>query len=266
MNWRAGLPHYLLGGFICLLGAAALFPAGKAQADTIRLRADYWCPYNCAPNDARPGYMIELATLALAPLGHHVEYAFTPWDRALEEVAEGSIDAVVGATPLEADGLVLSDPLGLDNDCFFVRQESTWRYRDIASLNDVLLGVVSGYTHDEGPIDSYIEANHGEGGTVTATRDDEGAEKNVKLLLNGRLDAILDSEAVIRFVAKQAGSGEAIKEAGCLDPLTLHIAFSPTRADAAELAAALTRQVATMRADGSLAALLATYGLSDWQE
>jgi polar amino acid transport system substrate-binding protein len=265
MNWCMERPRALLCGLTCFLGIFLLPQIGAAQADTIRLRADYWCPYNCTPGDARPGYMIELATLALAPLGHTVDYAFTPWDRALEEAADGSIDAVVGATPLEADGLVLSEPLGRDHDCFFVRQDSAWQYRDIASLDAVLLGVVSGYTHDEGPIDAYIEAHDGHGGSVTATRDDEGAEKNVKLLLNGRLDAILDSEAVIRFVAKQAGSLGKIKPAGCLDPLTIHIAFSPKRADAAELNDALARQVAKMRADGSLAELLATYGLKDWQ-
>lgn len=257
--------RFLFCGVAGFLGALLLLPAGEARADTIRLRADYWCPYNCTPGEARPGYMIELATLALAPLGHQVAYALTPWDRALSEAAEGTIDAVVGATPLEAEGLVLSAPLGLDHDCFYVRQASGWQYRDIASLDDILLGVVSGYTHDEGPIDAYIAAHDGEGGSVTATRDDEGAEKNVKLLLKGRLDAILDSEAVIRFVAKQAGSVEAIKPAGCLEPLSLHIAFSPRRADAAELAAALAQQVEVMRADGSLAELLAAYGLNDWQ-
>ncbi|TDQ80568.1 amino acid ABC transporter substrate-binding protein (PAAT family) [Dongia mobilis] len=242
----------------------AAFPAA-APADTIRLRADYWCPYNCMPEDPRPGYMVDLAARALAAAGHEADYQLMPWDRALEEVADGRIDAVIGATPLESQGLVLSVPLGRDHDCFFVRRDSMWAYRGPASLNEVLLGVVAGYTHDEGPIDAYVDAHDGPGGTVVASRDDEGAEKNVGLLLRGRVDAILDSEAVIRFVAKQAGRADEIKTAGCLAPLTLHIAFSPRRPDSEELAAALERQMEAMRADGSLAALLADYGLSDWE-
>lgn len=265
MTHGAGMSRYSVGGLTCLLGLTVAVWAAPAAAETIRLRADYWCPYNCAPGDKRPGYMVELAILALAPLGHSIDYAFSPWDRALEEVADGSVDAVVGATPLEAKGLVLTEPLGRNSDCFFVRRDSDWHYEGIASLDHILLGVVYGYIHDEGEIDAYIAANDRTGGRVKATRDDEGAEKNVLALLNGRLDAILDSQAVVRFVANRAARAGELREAGCLDPLTVHIAFSPQRADAAELAAALSRQIAAMRADGSLAALLATYGLSDWQ-
>jgi polar amino acid transport system substrate-binding protein len=254
-----------VSAFILLPG----FPgteAGEAAADTIVVRADYWCPYNCTPGDPRPGYLIELMARALAPLGHDVDYAMAPWDRALADVAAGRIDAVVGATTLEAEGLVLTQPVGIDSDCFFVRHNNAWRYDGVASLEQILLGVVSGYTHDEGPIDAYIAAQEGPGGSVIAARGDSGAETNIKLLLLGRIDATLDSHAVTRYIVAQAGRSQHIEEAGCLEAIPLYIAISPKRADAATLAGAIDAEVVRMRQSGALSALLSPYGLRDWQE
>lgn len=262
MQWRSTLAAPAT--VFLLLSAAVGLGAGMAQADTIRVRADYWCPYNCHPTDAKQGYLIDLLARALARLGHDLDYQLAPWDRALAEIADGGVDAVVGATTLEAAGLVLTQPMGVDSDCFFVRRNSSWHYDGVASLEQVLLGVVSGYVHDEGPIDAYIAAHAVPGGSVIAARGETGAYTNIKLLLLGRIDAVLESHAVTRFIAAQSGRGHHIEEAGCLDSIPVHIAFSPRRPDAAALAAAVDQEVMHMRASGALANLLATYHLADW--
>jgi len=38
----------------------SLFLISPAIADTITIRADVWCPYNCEPDSEKPGYMIEI--------------------------------------------------------------------------------------------------------------------------------------------------------------------------------------------------------------
>ena len=252
-----------------LLGIASamlsVWAAVDALADPVRLRADYWCPYNCDPGEEYPGYMIEIARRAMERLGLETDYQLMPWDRAMSEVRDGRIDGAVGATALEADGLVLSDPLGLDTDCFFVTPQSDWRFKGIDSLTGVLLGAVSGYTHDEGPIDAYIVTHDRPHGRVTTTTGDDASSRNIRLLLVGRVDVILDSKAVVAMEAARQGQAKNIVMAGCLEALPLHIAFSPKYPDSAKLVGALREEVAELRRSGRLAEILGHYGLEDWQ-
>lgn len=256
-------PAILRGAAIAILLSAGV-PVGAA-ADTVRLRADYWCPYNCDPGDEDPGYMIEIAERAAARLGLEIDYELMPWDRTMSEVRAGSVDAAVGATALEGDGLVLSDPLGYDADCFFVAAGNQWRFEGVDSLPKVLLGAVSGYTHDEGPVDAYIAANSQPNGSVITSAGDEASSRNIRLLLLGRIDALIDSEAVIRMEAERQGQLGQIQIAGCLEALPLHIAFSPKFGSAAALVAALREEVASLRKSGRLAEILGRYGLVDWR-
>ncbi|MBK8157359.1 MAG: transporter substrate-binding domain-containing protein [Rhodospirillaceae bacterium] len=244
---------------LCLVAAV------DAEADPVRLRADYWCPYNCDPGEKYPGYMIEIAQRAMARLGIVVDYQLMPWDRAMSEVRDGRIDGAVGATALEADGLILSDPLGMDADCFFVTPQSRWRYDGIESLHGVLIGAASGYTHDEGPIDAYIAANDRPQGRVTTTTGDDASLRNIRLLLVGRVDVILDSRSVVAMEAARQGQAKNLVTAGCLEALPIHIALSPRNKDAARLVGALREEVGELRKSGRLAKIMGHYGLNDWQ-
>lgn len=237
-----------------------------ATADPVRFRADYWCPYNCDPADQYPGYMIEIAERALARLGLVVDYQLMPWDRTMSEVRAGSVDVAVGATTLEADDLILSDILGVDADCFFVMAGNPWRYAGVASLPHVLLGAVSGYTHDEGEVDAYIAANEAPNGLVTTTTGETASSRNLRLLLVGRVNAVLDSQAVVSMEAAKLGQADRLVNAGCLDALPLYLAISPKRTDAQALVGALRDELRDLRKSGQLAEILGHYGLSDWQQ
>jgi polar amino acid transport system substrate-binding protein len=252
---------------LCRLTALLLVLAGPAGAwgdDTLRLRADYWCPYNCTPGTTNPGYMVEIAARAAARLGIRAEYELMPWDRTMSEVRIGSVDGAIGATSLEADGLILSEPLGYDADCFFVPTGSDWRYKGPESLKGVLLGAISGYTHDEGPIDAYIAAHSGPKDAVTTASGDEASAKNVRLLLLGRIDVLLDSEAVVKTEASRVGRSAMVQQVGCLKALPLYIAFSPAYKPASAMVDALRMEVEELRKSGRLAEILGRYGLVDW--
>lgn len=252
-----------LGMVLCML--LVVLPR-IATADPVRFRADYWCPYNCDPTEQYPGYMIEIAQRALARLGLTVDYQLMPWDRTMSEVRAGSVDVAVGATTLESDGLILSDILGVDADCFFVTAGNPWRYTGVASLPHVLLGAVSGYTHDEGEIDAYIAANDAPNGRVMTTAGDTASSRNLRLLFVGRVDAVLDSRAVLLMEAAKLGHADELVNAGCLGSLPLYLAISPKRADAQALVGALRDEVGDLRKSGQLAEILGHYGLSDWQQ
>jgi len=57
---------------------ALWLPVGGHGA-TVSLRADFWCPFNCEPDAARPGFMVEIAPYALgSKYGHTVDYQIMP--------------------------------------------------------------------------------------------------------------------------------------------------------------------------------------------
>jgi polar amino acid transport system substrate-binding protein len=208
--------------------------------------------------------MIEIAERAMARLGFRVDYQLMPWDRTMSEVRDGRIDGAVGATELEADGLQLSGPLGMDADCFFVSSTNPWRYGGPETLPRVLLGAVSGYVHDEGPVDAYIAANDVPYGRVSTSKGEQASANNVRLLFLGRIDAILDSKAVVALEAFRLGRQPDLVSAGCLEALPLYIAFSPKQKRAGEMIGAINDEVADLRRSGELTTMLARYGLEDW--
>ena len=80
--------------------------ASTAIGETISLRADAWCPYTCDPGAAKPGFMIEIAKMALEPAGHKVDYKVLNWARAITETRKGKFTAIVGAAKDDAPDFI----------------------------------------------------------------------------------------------------------------------------------------------------------------
>ncbi len=244
----------------------ALSPAA-GLADTITLRADEWCPYNCEPGSDKPGYMVEIARAVFEPMGHIVDYDLTNWSRSIMQVRRGRIDGIIGAMKSEAPDLVFPDiETGFAGAAFFVRKGFAWRYTGINSLEKVALAVIQDYGY--GKIDSYLETHRGTPKVITTVGEDALAI-NIRLLLKGRVDAVLENEAVFRNTATDMGVLAEIDHAGD-DGETgennfVYIVFSPKNPQSAAYAKALGEGMRTLRTSGRLAEILARYGLSDWR-
>lgn len=88
--------HILFLALILPLAGIGPLLVSSARADVIELRADPWCPFNCTPGSAAPGFMVELTREALAPFGHEVRYAQLNWSRSLVQVRSGEIQLLSG--------------------------------------------------------------------------------------------------------------------------------------------------------------------------
>ena len=75
---------------------ALLFTSHLLFADTIRLRADYWYPFNGEPQDKNPGHMIEIAKTAWEQAGYHLDYQLMPWEESITKARAGEADCIVG--------------------------------------------------------------------------------------------------------------------------------------------------------------------------
>ena len=115
-----------LGLAVCFLVA---LHAADAAADTITIRSDDWCPYTCAPDSQKPGYLIEIAREALGKAGHSVDYSFMPWTRVVKEVEDGKVDAAAGAGRGDIpSGVFHRQILGKNTNVLAVKTDSKFVY------------------------------------------------------------------------------------------------------------------------------------------
>jgi polar amino acid transport system substrate-binding protein len=247
-----------------MLAFSLMFYAFSAFSDTITLRADTWCPYNCDPKSSHPGYMIEIAKMALEPKGYKVDYQTLNWARAVSDTRDGKFSGIVGAAKTDApDFLYPENSLGHAANCFYVKTDSPWKFVDEKSLANASIGVIKDYTYGE-PIDSYIKANSSNSKKVDIVSGDKPLELNLKKLDNGRITAFIEEASVLKnyFFARHLSVN--VKNVGCVFQSELYVGFGPKTPNASNLAQLISHKVESMRKDGSLKKLLEQYGISDW--
>lgn len=233
----------------------------KASSQDIVLAADYYCPLNCTPNTASPGYSIEIITKIFAPYGIKVVYKNMPWQRALALAKRGEIDGVIGALKAEAPQLIFpKTPLSHIANHLFVKQHSRWQYVGIDSLMYQRLGVISGYSYGQ-EIDQYIIENNGSE-FIKLVSGNSGVKTNIRKLLRGRIDVYVEDSQVMNYVAKELGIQSKIKSAGVSSTKPIYIAFSPQSALALQFVQIFDHGFEPLKASGELNAILAKYGVN----
>lgn len=242
--------------------ALALLSA-PVSAQTVLLESDIWCPHTCAADTAMPGYMIEVAQAIFEPYGLKVRYRVAPWPRAVANATKGETDGAVGATKDDAGSLLLpAQPQGMTGNAFLVRQESTWRWTGLASLAGKRVGVTKDYSY--GPeMDAWLAANPTQ---VEAVGGENPTENNLRKLAAGRLDVVVEDAAVARYNLSQMKMDGAIRIGHQDKALPIYVAFTPSDPKGAKYARLLADGMDELRKSGRLGAILAKYGLTDWQQ
>jgi len=237
----------------------------SVQADTITLAADLWCPYNCEPNSAQPGYMVEIVQQIFVPLGHQVRYQTVPWARAIQDTRVGRYTAILGAYRGDAPDFILpEESQGHSDQSFFVKADSTWNYTGQESLAKLSLGVVKDY--DYGDFTAYIEQYRQDASRIQMVAGQDTVLLNLQKLLKGRVDVILEDSNAVYHKLKTLKQTEQVRKAGeIIPPLDTFVAFSPVNPRAKEYAKILSEGMHQLRKSGELAKILSKYGLQDWR-
>lgn len=239
-----------------------------ANAETIRIRADEWCPYNCVSDSETPGYMIEIAQKVFEPLGHEVDYKTLPWARAILETRKGAFEAIVGAYKEDAPDFVFpANHLGFSTEGVIGKPDLQWSYQGVDSFRQVKLGIIRDYSYGD-EIDNYInEVQKNPDLTVQNASGDNALELNIKKLLKGRIDVLVSNELVFRYHLKKTGRDwTQFKKVGVTTAQEVYIAFSPAHNSSAAWAKALDEGLNRLRKSNQLQSILDKYGLEDWEQ
>jgi len=240
-----------------------LFHVLPVLADTITIRADIWCPYNCEPGSDAPGYMIEIAQKIFGNFNHTVDYQAMPWARALKQTREGKYVAVVGAYVEDAPDFLFADYLGTSTMVFYGQKDSLWKFDGIQSLKSVNLGVVRDYAYTP-ELDKYIAENNKKKNVQMASGED-ALEVNIKKLQKKRIDVFIANEKVFGYHIKQtAWSMDDFKNCGVLSTDKVHMAFSPNNPNSKSYVEAVNNGLKMLRTSGELKKILDKYNVQDW--
>lgn len=231
-----------------------------AQAETLIIAGDIWCPVNCVPGSAQPGIFVELAQEIFAEAGIQVQYQTLNWARTLREVRSGELNAAIGAGVQDApDFLFTPTPVAQSRYCFYTREDSIWEYTGVASLPGQRLGVINDYSYGE-QLNAYV-SKYGKTDQVQAVAGDNALELNLVKLQRQRLDVVLENSWVMQSTLATAGH-QPLREAGCREPdVPIYLAFSPIHADSKRYVELFERGLQRYRANGRLQALLVEYGV-----
>jgi polar amino acid transport system substrate-binding protein len=257
----AKVVRQILSVSVVLIACGALAPL---RATTLRIRADAWMPFNGDPKEEKPGYVIEVARLIFEPAGVTLDYALMPWTESLEAARKGDIDAVIGANPTEAEGLLLpAASAGMPRIGLFVRKDSAWVYENLHSLRSVKLGAIAGYSYWDA-FDAYLKSEQGKK-RVTFFEGETPLEDAIGHLKSGKIDVMAETLAVFVWTVRNQGGATGdyrmvFLQAG--EPIYLAFAKNNTGAKCAKI---FDEGMARLRKSGELAAILKKYGLSDWE-
>lgn len=198
----------------------------------LTLAATDWCPFSCSPSGSphRPGIISEYLSQILKQHNITLNIKFLPWSRALVEANNGTVDGLLTVVPEETGHLLMPKTATANyTDCFFVRPDENWRYRDSASLKRVKIAYVQDYGYNE-PLHSHI---HDPGNTARLfeVSGADPSRRMVRLVQAGRADALIEEQLVAAWAQKQATKKlyqpTPLKSAGCLNSNPFYLAISP---------------------------------------
>jgi polar amino acid transport system substrate-binding protein len=234
-----------------------------ASAQTIRIRADVWMPFNGDPTATQPGFAVELAKAIFEPQGIKIDYQVMPWVDALGACRSAKIEAVIGAGPSDLEGLIApQESIGEPRVVLLVAKKNTWTFENLHSLSSVKLGVIDGYTYWDS-FDEYVKKNAGP--KIVVFKGDSPLVDEIKQLKAGQIDCFAEMLTVYAWTMKSSGlSPSDFKIAYTHEGDPLYFAFAKTP-EGTQYAGLFDQGIRALRSSGKLAALLKTYGMVDWK-
>ncbi len=241
------------------------FPA-LASADSLVFATGAWMPYFNKVGHQPSGYVTELLTKIMLESGHSIIPVNFPFQRAIQGIYDGRVDVLAGVREDDIDFqkvIPANEEVGSNVYAFFVRKGSSWMYTGSQSLSNIRLGLISGEVYPG--LELYLSSPEAKQYAQYLSGDD-GFDRNIKKLIAGRVDAILDNENAINYFSHEFKNGSYLENAGYLnEPEKLYIVFSKKNPHAEEYARLFSEGIKKMRANGQLASILSRYGVEDWK-
>lgn len=233
----------------------------SVQAQVISIRADFWYPMNGDPNSDSPGYMIDLAKAIFEPQGIAVDYQLMPWSRAIQETRVGKSDCVVGAYKSDQRDFIFAKAhWGIDQTLFYKLKADKWVYKGkVDALNDRKVGVISGYSYGSELDEVFTQIK------VQRAKGDQAVETNIKKLITGRIDTMIESHYVMNSKLLELALTDKVVSAGdTLQGEPMYLACTPNSARSKKWIDMVDQAIPELKKSGRFKRILQKYNIESW--
>ncbi|MDJ0833230.1 MAG: transporter substrate-binding domain-containing protein [Gammaproteobacteria bacterium] len=209
--------------FICTLSLWLFSGRALAAQEALQLCFNQWPPFAMYEQMAFRGISIDIIKEASRRLEQPVEFVELPWKRCLQNVEDGTMDAVIDAADRDE---FIQGPVSISiySDTFWVHADSS--FRSLTDLKDRSIGLVDGYNYSQTVTDLISELNLS---SETAV-DDQG---NIRKIAFKRVDTgIADLVSTFDYIKIHQLNLRPILPPVSVDKL--YLSFSKQRAEAQE--------------------------------
>lgn len=223
---------------------------GGAEAQTehsVRFCFSNWAPYAVWDDTGANGISVDILRTAAQRAGLSAQFEELPWNRCLEMVRQGRIDAVIDAAGRDE---FLQGPTSYSEytNTFWTRVDGNLSELSFEKLRGKKIGLVNGYSYPE-ELTREIESAQL---VVDRSVDDATA---IRKLAFGRVDIIVgDYVGTLLFARKHNLKIRPLSPTHSSD--RLYPSFHPSRGD---LQRAIDHALQTMQADGSIKRIFKTH-------
>lgn len=227
--------------------------ARAAPPPLLHLVANYWEPYT-GQDLPQQGLACEVVATALRRAGYQVDITIMPWSRVLSTVYQHQADGVVAiwATSERRSKLLFSDSY-LSNQLFILHMPGQLPdATGFKQLSGARIGVGRDYEYS----DEFLAQTNFQRVPV-----DRPIQNLLKLTV-GRIDGVLEDKLIAQYqiqahIDAHGALGDIEFAPAPMMTLPLYLALNPQTPNARQIVAQFNAQLAAMRKDGTLEAILA---------
>ncbi|UTA46778.1 transporter substrate-binding domain-containing protein [Simiduia sp. 21SJ11W-1] len=226
-----------------------------APASEIRIAAAELAPHagQLLPEQ---GWVPRVLALALIEHGYAPHIQFMPFRRALSSAQQGKVEAIAPLykSPAREAYLLFSDPLGVSATALFYRRAHPVHFERIQDLAGLKVAVMRGARVSD-DFDSFAQLVRVE---VTSY------EQQVRMLMAGRVDAIVGEEFVVRAMIERQyrlADHDIVQAPSPVALQAMYVGVAKSAIGAQEKLVAINAGVAKLAASGVLQSVLAEYGI-----
>lgn len=236
----------------------------ETSAETIVMKADRWCPFNCdstASVKSVNGFMVDVAKIIFERKGHNVVYQVDTWSNSIKSVREGKATALLATTKADAPDFIYPEKsMGSNKECFYVKINDPWEFIDFRSLKKRKIGTVEAYAYS-GELTAFLLENPDS--IIKATGADP-LEINLANMRLNKIDTVVENPFVFNYYTEKKKTRDLYADAGCTTGDDLYIGFSPRNPRSKEFAKILSEGILELRKDGTLDKIINKYSLKEW--
>ncbi|MFO7528425.1 MAG: transporter substrate-binding domain-containing protein [Marinobacter sp.] len=250
-------PSLLALSFLCLLSSALLFPIKASEASekqTVRFNVspDGYPPYLIVENQTPSGIMWDVMSLITDRLGYELIAEKVPRKRVDQMLLEGYIDATPRAREWtdEPEKFLFTDPVVAIEEVFFIPKDSELVYRTPEDLFSKTIVTHLGYIYPA--LEPHLESGKIQRFDVARDR-----EMFLYVLHGDRFDAAVADRLVGNWFLRNQGLRDRFRtSAKSISTFGFRIML---RKDCQDFANEFNRELARIRENGELDAILANY-------